>query len=322
MALVSGMQENYKTGAEVPGDVALADAWIGSAEYRRVPISWDGVSLSLPVRVRYDGETLVVLLHGIGCSSESFADAFRSASLRGYSMCAFDFPGHGRAADLLSARNLLEPTDFLRSYADVTRQVVRWVKKSEQGISAVFIVGHSMGGAVGVIAASGDDDISGLVNIDGNLVAEDCGIVSRRMAGQSMSEFLRTGFSEFLAELRKSSGEDFNAWAEWCAEANPAALHRAAQSLVAWSDSGKLLEMFNRIPARAYLYGAADDREYIIKQIGWARISIAGVRDSGHFAMIDNATEFYRALSSALAGMSRECCLLVARRGTLARCQA
>ena len=282
---------------------ASADASTRPTAERLVRLKWRHRSFKLPVRVRYDGEILVVLLHGIGCSRESFDDAFASVSMHGYSMCAFDFPGHGAAAGLLSPRLLSKPRDFLQAYADVTCQVVRQVKDSGPKISQVFIVGHSMGGAVGVIAASDSDDINGLVNIDGNLVAEDCGIVSRKMAEQSIREFLRTGFPELLADLRKSSGAEFKAWARWCAVANPRAVHQAAQSLVAWSDSGSLLEKFNEIPSRAYIYGSMDDRQYIIKQINWAGIPIKAVPRSGHFAMIDNSSGFYSALSSALAGM-------------------
>jgi pimeloyl-ACP methyl ester carboxylesterase len=320
MALASGMRGRPRrvTGTEMPdGPVVdssalggagldsgvVADASTRSAEDRLLRLKWRRRSFKLPVRVRYDGEILVVLLHGIGCSRESFDDAFASVGLHGYSMCAFDFPGHGAAAGLLSRRRLSEPKDFLQSYADVTRQVVRQVKEDGPGIRQVFIVGHSMGGAVGVIAASDCGDIDGLVNVDGNLVAEDCGIVSRKMAEQSLRAFLRTGFAELLAGLRESSGAEFKAWARWCAMANPRAVHRAARSLVSWSDSGKLLEKFNEIPSRAYMYGAADDREYIIKQIDSPRVSIAPVPGSGHFAMIDNALEFYRVLSSALSSM-------------------
>ncbi len=280
-----------------------ADTSTGPAAERLLRLKWRRRSFKLPIRVRYDGEILVVLLHGIGCSRESFDDAFASVGLHGYSMCAFDFPGHGAAASLLSRRRLSKPKDFLQAYADVTRQVVRQVKEDGPQIRQVFIVGHSMGGAVGVIAASRSDDINGLVNIDGNLVAEDCGIVSRSMAEQSLYDFLRTGFSEFLTELRGSTGAEFKKWAGWCAMANPTAVHRAARSLVAWSDSGKLLEKFNEIPLRAYIYGAADDREYVIKQIDREGVPIEAVLDSGHFAMIDNAPGFYRAVSSALSSM-------------------
>jgi pimeloyl-ACP methyl ester carboxylesterase len=243
------------------------------------------------------------LLHGIGCSGESFDDAFESDSLPGYSICAFDFPGHGQAAGVLSVDQLAASQDLLRSYADVTHQVIRQVKQRDPRITRVIIVGHSMGGAVGVLAAAGSDDVGGLVNIDGNLVAEDCGIVSRKMAEQPREEFTRMGFSELLAGLRASTGEDSKAWAAWCAKANPSALHQAAQSLVWWSDSGKLLEKFNQLSARAYLYGAVDDRGYVINQISRARTTIVAIRDSGHFAMIDNARDFYRLLSAVLDGM-------------------
>lgn len=290
-------------GCKAPGSAAAGGARATPGEDRLLQVTWDGRSCRLPVRVRYSGEALIVLLHGLGCSSESFSGAFTSASLLGYSICAFDFPGHGQAASLLAGTLLEGPADFLPLYAGLTRQVVRQARRARPGISHVFLVGHSMGGAVGVIAASDSGDIAGLVNADGNLVAEDCGIVSRRLAGLSLSEFLETGFPGFLAELRGSGRADLGAWARWCSLASPVAVHQAARSLVHWSDSGRLLELFNKIPARAYLHGGTDDREYIVRQLKPAPVLVAGVRDSGHFAMIDNATGFYDAVSLALAGM-------------------
>ena len=38
----------------------------------------------------------------------------------------------------------------------------------------IYVIGHSMGGAVGVIATQGNSSIECLISADGNLVAEDC----------------------------------------------------------------------------------------------------------------------------------------------------
>lgn len=294
-----------QTKASCQAEAAVGGTWPASSEFCRVPLKWCGTSMELPVRLRCSGDSLVVLLHGIGCSSESFNAAFSIASLQGYSICAFDFPGHGRASGVLPDVRLLEADDFLSSYADVARQVIRWVKKRQPRISRVFIVGHSMGGAVGAIVARGSG-ISGFVNVDGNLVAEDCGIVSRRMAEQSLDEFRQRGYKNFVAELEDSPAADLRVWASWCSLANPVALHRAAQSLVEWSDGGKLLEAFNSMPVRAYLYGGMDDRGYITKRISSVQTTIETIEGSGHFAMIDNPAEFYSVLSAVLGKMGAD----------------
>ena len=112
-----------------------------------------------------------------------------------------------------------------------------------------------MGGAVAVIAADDDSRVDALVSIDGNLVAEDCGIVSRKIAEQDSDGFAGSGFGEFVKDLRDSDRLDFRTWAQWCEGADPAVFHETAKSLVQWSDSGKLLARFNAFKDKAYLYG-------------------------------------------------------------------
>jgi hypothetical protein len=75
-------------------------------------------------------------------------------------------------------------------------------------------------------------------------------------------------------------------------------MHEAARSLVAWSDSRKLLEQFNELAGKAYLYGAEDDRGYLIPQLASALID--SVPDSSHFMMVDNPDSLYEKLSRAL----------------------
>ncbi len=99
-----------------------------------------GSGVRLSTRVRESGDDLIVFLHGIGCAKESFADAFDSPALTGFSLCAFDLPGHGSSSRM--------SVYSLQSYADVTVQAVNALAAKR-----VFVVGHSMGGAVGLLAA-------------------------------------------------------------------------------------------------------------------------------------------------------------------------
>lgn len=250
--------------------------------------NYRGETVDISARVRRNAKDLIIFLHGIGCNKESFNQAFRAKALQGYSICAFDFPGHGKSSKLPDAHYSLQ------SYADITNLVIR-----DLAFNRIYVVGHSMGGAVGVIASQEADSIEFLVSADGNLVAEDCGLVSRKIADQSAAAFVPEGFGQFLAVLQNSSRNDFRAWLSWCKDADPHALHQAARSLVEWSDSGKLLEFFNAFAPKAYLYGEQDDKDYLRQQI--ASASVFAVPGAGHFMMVDNPESFYQMLAGLLA---------------------
>jgi len=247
-----------------------------------------GESVDIATKVRRTGEDVIVFLHGAGCNKESFNDAFRVRALRSYSICAFDFPGHGESS------RLPDKLYSLQSYAEITNQVIQ-----DLACSRIHLVGHSMGGAVGVIATQGESSVECLVSADGNLVAEDCGLASREIADQSPMTFIHEGFSQFLGILQSSSRRDYSAWFDWCRNADPHALHQAARSLVEWSDSGKLLELFNSLTCKAYLYGGLDSKEYVLHQI--ANAAISAIPSAGHFMMVDNPRSFYRVLAKVLS---------------------
>jgi pimeloyl-ACP methyl ester carboxylesterase len=263
---------------------------------RVIDVDWAGHDVKLAARIRITGPTLVVLLHGIGCSKESFDDAFKEQSLREYSLCSFDFPGYGESESPPNAGDVLD------LYASATQRVIAQVASESRQVTRVVLAGHSMGGAVAVIVADRADGIDALVSIDGNLVAEDCSIVSRKIAGQDSSDFTSRGFGEFVKDLRDSETADLRAWARWCESADPAIFHETAKSLVRWSDSGTLLARFNAFKGKAYLYGRRDDRQYLISQL--SETLVTAVPNAGHFMMIDNPGCLYPLLAAALAQLT------------------
>ena len=264
-----------------------------------VSVQRGGFDLNVAVRFREQGDDLLILLHGLGCSKESFDGAFCAPELSSYAVCALDFPGHGE-----SSRHLPREVYSLEACADVTEQVIRQLLAgARRDYRRLCVAGHSMGGAVAVLLPEGECEVASLVSVDGNLIAEDCGLVSRGIAEQSPEQFARNGYNDFRAALRGSSGLDAQAWALWSAAASPDAMHAASRSLVEWSESGKLLEQFNAVKRSAFLYGERDNKEYLLPLLGES--VIAAVPEAGHFMMVDNPGAFYRLLATALE--PREC---------------
>ena len=254
----------------------------------RFDIKYDGKRIHLSVKLRQVSDNLVLMLHGFGCSKECFDEVFVAEGLQDLSICTFDFPGHGR-----SGRS--DASSYsLQSFADITNILLE--KLSPKTVSMVC---HSMGGAVGLIATQERSNVGMFVNVEGNLVAADCGIVSRSTATQSFDRFERTGYSDFLQDLRRSGRKPDKAWARWYAQADPCALHETALSLVEWSDSSKLLDLFKSLHDRADRW-ENEVKDYLLPDL--QNVSSYRIPEACHFVMLDNPDEFYPLVSSLCTG--------------------
>jgi pimeloyl-ACP methyl ester carboxylesterase len=125
-----------------------------------VGIQYDGFDLDIAVKLRERGDDLLILLHGLGCSKESFDGAFSANELRGYAVCALDFPGHGR-----SSRPSSDGIYSLEAYADITQLVIKQVLAGTgRRYNRLCVAGHSMGGAVAVLLSGSEREVASLVS--------------------------------------------------------------------------------------------------------------------------------------------------------------
>ena len=236
---------------------------------RSLEVRFTGQATDVAVRWRpgNDGD-LLLCLHGFGCAKESFDSGFEVDCLADVGICTVDLPGHGASGWLP------EVPDVIEAYAQVVEMLVR-----ELSPQRLFLLGHSMGGAVGLVASQ-LVSVDGFLNVEGNLVAADCGLVTRQTAAQARVEFITTGYDRFLAELEGSDQPALRQWARWYKQAEPATLHRLAGSLL------------------ACFYGCDSDVSHLFPGLdGMATYPVA---DAGHFPMVDNPDEFWQAVADAL----------------------
>lgn len=225
---------------------------------------------------------LVLFIHGLGCVKESFGAAFETESLNEYSLLAPDLPGHGDTPAVEGfSYGMAETAAVLRALLD------------EFAFARLHVVAHSMGGAVGLLLVQNAQlALASFVNLEGNLVAEDCGLLSRRAAETPEDTFVRERFANLLQRVSEAEEPGTRLWARWAARMDAAAFYRASASLVEWSDSGELLEIFDSLDVpKAYLHGARSANPAVIRRLG--RIPKHEIARAGHFALTDNAKAFY-----------------------------
>lgn len=240
-----------------------------------------------------DGERdLVLFLHGLGCVKENFAPLWDTPALAGMALLAPDLPGHGesrgRGPDSATVEAMSQAVgELLRARADKAHRL--------------HVVAHSMGGAVGLLLARQPPiGLASFVNVEGNLVAEDCGLLSRRTAETELAPFRDEKFGRLKARAREADDAILRQWAGW-ADACPAeAFHASARSLVAWSDSGELLDMFRALSVpKAYVSGQYSANPDVLRRLdGIAKYRIASC---GHFPMLEKPAALARILRKVVA---------------------
>lgn len=251
-----------------------------------IQVDFDGTRLTIAALVRDPGDELILFLHGFGCTKESFASAFAPGTFDPrFSLCAIDLPGHGESSPLSAGH------DLISAYAAVSRSVIDHFAKQR-----VHLVCHSMGGAVGLLASRGLEGVGAFVSVEGNLVAEDCGLISRSIAEQSSEAFQADGYEHgFLDRLRSSRDRALLAWEAWASKCDPAQLHLAARSLVQWCDRGELAEFYRELGQVTYVYGQRSGLpEHLLPYVD---SRVRSIDRSGHFPMVDNPDGFYRTLA-------------------------
>lgn len=103
-----------------------------------------------------DRRPLVIVAHGWGANHGVVARLAEPLARRGVTVLLFDFRGHGR--------NLPLPEVTVRDFRDDVLAVTRYARERFPHRPSV-LVGHSMGGAAGVVAAADGAPIDGLVTI-------------------------------------------------------------------------------------------------------------------------------------------------------------
>lgn len=235
---------------------------------------------------------IVLYLHGLGCSKKDFESALRYKDLKEYSLMAVDFPGSYGSE---------YPDDIHLTIDDLVE--ITNIFLSSLGIKKVILVGHSMGGLVGLLFAEKfPQRVAALINIEGNLAPEDC-FLSRKAIGLSFEIFKKNVWREIQNTVKFNQSKGSQAYLKNLAHVNPRTYYDLCASLVNYSDRGDLVERFIKLPMpKTYIYGEENRTLSHIPTLK-AHINTIEIPNSGHTPSYDNPNFYYKALASFIASI-------------------
>lgn len=247
-----------------------------------------------PFRIEYfhrpgnKGEILFV--HGLGGAKENYWEACKSPALAGYSLTAFDNPGTGNSTYY---NDMPLQVDDL---AAITAQFIDAV-----GLQQFLLTGTSMGGLTTLLylRTPGLSRVKGYVNIEGNLLPEDC-MFSSKVVQFSHAEFVDIVFPKTIREMKTRGNTGYHIIANNLElNTNSTAYYHYSFQTVQYSADGGLLQQFLQLPVpRIFIYGSENRALSYLPQLTAVDVAMAEIPDSNHFVFYDNPAQLYRVIGS------------------------
>lgn len=228
----------------------------------------------------------LVMVHGLGCaSSYEYPHVARSPALAGRHVILLDLFGFGYSD---------RPDGFGYGVADHAGALIGFI--DTLGLERLDLFGHSMGGAVAIVAADGlASRVKSLVLSEANLDSGG-GPGSRSIAAVEEADYIARLHAETIASAMQSGNRD---WACTMQSSAPLAVYRGAQSLVRGAKP-EWRELLYRHPARkSYIVGEKSLPNPDVDVLVNHGVSVPVVPNAGHSMGLESPAGLAEAIARA-----------------------
>ncbi len=229
-------------------------------------------------RYNPNSQDVVLFIHGLGCSLDSFRNVFDNNYFPQKSLLLIDLVGFGKSSKAEEFLYTMEAQALI--IGELLSELPKW---------NIHIVAHSMGGAIALLLpANIFTRVLSFANIEGNLISDDCGALSRGISSIPYAEYKNDLFPKQLIEFKGHHQLCFG-------ETNSFVVYKSAKSLVEWSDSGELFKKFRNLNCKkSYFFGQENKKMPILEKLDFTEKII--IPNSGHGMMTENPIDFYNKL--------------------------
>ena len=239
--------------------------------------------------------TPLLYIHGLGESALGFEGILRDPRLASYRHLAPDLPGYGKSPWPRVPRRLEEHAEWLG----------QWLREFLE--EPVVVVGHSMGGVVGLMLSERHpDQVRAFFNIEGNVSLEDCGF-SGPIASFDREEFLKEGLMRTFEGVYRDGLEDLALRKYFVSMSlcDPRQLHLHSEELVKLSRGEKLASRLGdlEIPVTYVRGEPRGTQSYSCSLLEAAGVALKAVPEAGHWPFLDQPEAFTDELLDFLTGL-------------------
>ncbi|MCX7679985.1 MAG: alpha/beta hydrolase [Spirochaetes bacterium] len=259
-----------------------------ASNYSKI-VLYNGEKIRINYKYRRAGKELLLFIHGLACTKESFDDAWKQKSLKKYSLLSVDLPGFGKSG---------RPKKFSYTLDDHAGVMFEFIRPTR--FKKIHLIGHSMGGAIAILLAQKDPQrFLTIISVDGCLGGTN-NAPQQQTTAPTFTEFT----IKLKSRLEKAKGtpleKGYRLWYEWSRFSDPIAFQKSDESLIKMTRSGKIAEVFFSLPMKKiYFYPQYDGMPAILSKA--SNVKTIQISNSGHFIMNDNPNEFYQKLAKEIS---------------------
>lgn len=257
-------------------------------QIRTIELSYKNKAFSIEYFFRKGHKATILFIHGLGGAKENFLESCKSDSLAEHTLICFDNPGTG---------NSTYYDDFLLNVDDLTAITSLFIE--QLNIPKFILCGTSMGGLTTLLylKKGGFAKVNGYINIEGNLMLEDC-MFSSKVITYDYDTFKNQIFPNTIVDMRNKGNTGYHIISNNLQlNTNVKSYYNYSFQTVEYSATGELLKQYlsMEIP-RVFIYGQENSSLSYIPKLHAHKMNVREIPDSNHFVFYDNPKELYDAI--------------------------
>jgi len=254
-------------------------------------------SYELEYFIRYGTKETILFVHGLGGSKENFWEAHQSTALNEHTIVCFDNPGTGNSSYY---------EDQVLDMDDLVELISQFI--IHLNLSNFILAGASMGGLITLLYLKDkiDHQVKAYINIEGNLLPEDC-MFSSKVVQHGLSSFCEHIFPVAIAEMKQNGNPGYYIIANNLElNTNVVSYYHYSFPTVAYSATGELLNQFLtlKIP-RLFIYGEKNAHLSYLPKLSADDLRVVMIEESDHFVFYDQPKKMYLAIADFIAQITQ-----------------